>query len=483
MLVSVTGPMDLTRFYLTPQVGIGQRLRLETIDRRLAGLPLRPVLYLLSQIAALADQSINDRSKAIDLIRRVFPNSIIDRSLAGVNNNSTAAPMSSQTVLNLANRALVYCRDTDGDTGERLTRELGGLLLGLADHTSRDDHADRSLQLELIRLALYFQLNDLSGWYEVANLLLFDVLPTMTDDRDWVDSAAVVRTAYGLDLELFWALTAAYGIAAREDAKSFELPRPFVGGVVSEEDMARWAHVWLIDIDTARERAVADVQSGSWWMFNAFFDRPLLGLRGGSGVTARPAFLANKATPMGMFWAIRNAFVAGGGGHQQWAQFFGRAVESLGRRYVDDYLSGIELLRDETAIREAWGPGKACDLVLLGRDWVAIDFVHHQITRATATTGDFDQLLTDVRRAATDKLVQQVDESLRRGIVAGGSPAAMFPVVVVGSPFPIQPLLYAEIRRDIASRSPAVIGVDDRCRPPAIMDLNEFSALVQVSQR
>jgi hypothetical protein len=311
--------MSLTTFYLTPQLGIGQRLRLETIDRRLAALPLRPVLYILAQVAALADSSINDRSKAADLVRGVFPRPIVDRALAIVEGDRTVAPMSSQTVLNLANRALIHCPDIDGVGEEGLTRDLGGLLLGLADHMSRGDHSERSLQLELVRLELFFRLNDLSGWYEISNRLLFDVLPGMTADRDWVDVDAVVRSAYGLDMELFWALTAAYGVAAREDPTLFELPRPFAKGAVSDEERARWAKVWLIDIDDARRLAVADLQTGSWWMFNAFFDHPLLKLRAGSGVATRPAFLANKATPMGMFWVIRNAFVADGGTHQQWA--------------------------------------------------------------------------------------------------------------------------------------------------------------------
>jgi hypothetical protein len=95
--------------------------------------------------------------------------------------------------------------------------------------------------------------------------------------------------------------------------------------------------------------------------------------------------------------------------------------------------------------------------------------------------GDFDQLLKDVKRAATDKLVQQVDETLRRGLnFTTETPTAIFPVVVVGSPFSINPLLVAEIEKDIAAASPAIIGVDQRCRPPVILDLNEFSALLQV---
>lgn len=56
-------PVDLMGVYLTPQMGIGQRLRLDTIQRELARMPLIPTLDMLAQIAFRADDSISDPSK------------------------------------------------------------------------------------------------------------------------------------------------------------------------------------------------------------------------------------------------------------------------------------------------------------------------------------------------------------------------------------------------------------------------------------
>ena len=60
---SKRNPMDFMAIYLTPEVGVGSRMSVETIDRRLAGLPLVPVLNLLSQINYRADalDSVTER--------------------------------------------------------------------------------------------------------------------------------------------------------------------------------------------------------------------------------------------------------------------------------------------------------------------------------------------------------------------------------------------------------------------------------------
>lgn len=484
-IVSATTPLDLAQIYMTPQSGFGQRRRLDTIDRKLTGLPIRPVLYALAQIASLADSSIGDRALQTELVNKLFPTPLIHRALECLQQHAHVVPMSSQVVLTLATRSLIHCQpqnDMVGPPQDRLTRQLGDLLLSLADHTSSDSVTDQHLQLELARLGLYFQLNDLSAWYDVAAELLFEVLPAMTQDRDFVDADQTISAVYGLDLELLWALTAAHGVVAREQPKGFELSETLPNSRVSPEQMASWRNVWSINLDDARRRAIDDAASSSWWSFTALYDRPILQLNENRWIAIRPAFLANKATPSGMFWAVRNAYVKIGGEHGRWAQLFGRAIENLGRRYLSTYIPEAACLSNEEEIRSRWGPGRACDFVVLGAAWIAIDFVHHQITRDTATTGDFNSLLLDIERAVTSKLVRQIDETLRRGLeTEQEQPDAIFPVVIVGSVFPINPILLGEVERQVAAKNPAVIGVDSRCRQPAILELHELSLLLEVS--
>lgn len=489
MAAQAPGPTrytDLTYFYLTPAVGVGQRLALATIDQRLAGLPLWPTMMLLPQIAFRADQiSPLDRAGQVEFAQQLLPASMVDRAVGALAHPQSVV-VSSQTVLNLAVRAVVHCQESETDSQldiEVLARQLGGLLLALGDHMSRGDTGYDSLALELVRAELFFRTNDLTAWYEIADRLFFEVMPAMTDDEDFIDVDGVIQTTYEMDFEFFWALTTAYGIAARYDPEHYRVPANFAERPISPDVLGRWCNAWFIDVDDARDLAINDVASGSWWAFSAFFDRPVLRTSGTTGVVVRPAFLAIKATPPGMFWAIRNAFVEQGGEHRRFSAFFGRAVERLGRCLVDEYLSDVAVLRDECAIRTRWSgeASKTCDLVLLGESWIGIDFVYRQFTRDTAATGGIDDLVRDVSRGATEKVVQ-IDETFARGLeVEPVGPQALYPVVVVGGPFPMNKRIAEEVVAGLRRANAKVVGVNPACRPPAIMDLSEFHVLLQVS--
>ena len=479
---------DLAYVYLTPSDGVGQRLTLETIDQRLTQLPLWPTMMLLPQIAFRADRlPPDDRIGQVEFARHLLPVTILDRAVRVLREQASAVVLSSQTVLNLAVRAIVHCEDTGVDTRadtEKLARELGALVLALADHMNRGDHGRGSMALELVRLELFFRINDLSAWYEIADRLLFETMPRMATDTDFVDIDAVIRTEYDMPLEVFWALTTAYGIAARYDPRHFRVPANFADRPIDPAVLARWSSAWLIDLDDARAMAQRDLAAGSWWSFSAFFDRPALRTTSTEGVVVRPAFLAMKATPPGMFWPIRNAFVRQGGDHERLSRFFGRGVERLGRALVDEHAPGVEKLRDEDEIRRRWGGATepTCDLVLLGDEWLAIDFVYRQFTRNTAATGNVSDLLRDIKLGATDKLMQ-IDKTLARGLTSEHHPPrGLYPIVVAGGPFPMNKLVAEEVAAGLGTAGATVIGVHPACRPPAIMDLSEFHILLQASQ-
>lgn len=468
-------PYDFTQYYLSASMGLGQHLRLDTIDSRLAGYPVRRVLGLLAQFAFRADQAIGDERKQVQLARQLFPTTAVDRAVSLLESDPAATSVSSRVVLNLALRALVHCPDDDsafeGEDAD-LARGLGGLILALADHAAGGGN-DELLELELVRLDLFFRLHDLSAWYEVAYLLLFETLPSLEADPDFLNSDAVVRDAYELDLELFWVLTVAYGISSGQDPQGFVLPRAFAGGVVTDQEIDRWSRAWFIELDESILKARADLDTGSWWVFTAFFDRPVIRLNA-NGVVIRPAILANKASPVGMFWAIRDPFVGSGGDHEQWARLFGRAVEKLGRRLLAEHVQDAPRLENEDEIRRRWGEGRACDVVVLGDVWIAIDFVYRQLTLATTALGDFDDLLVDLRRAAVDKLLQ-IDDTLQRGLgFEDVEPNLMIPVVVTGAPFPVKPPLLSRIEQLVAEGGAEVIGVHENCLKPVVLDMAEL---------
>lgn len=74
-------PYDLTGYYLSASMGLGQRLRLDTIDQRLGRYPLRRVLALLAQIAFRADHAIRNKEKRLKLARALFPAPVVSRAI------------------------------------------------------------------------------------------------------------------------------------------------------------------------------------------------------------------------------------------------------------------------------------------------------------------------------------------------------------------------------------------------------------------
>ena len=66
-------PLDLMKVYMSPDIGIGQALKLETIDRRLEHIPLPMAVHLLAQITFHADECVGGRASSGELVANVFP--------------------------------------------------------------------------------------------------------------------------------------------------------------------------------------------------------------------------------------------------------------------------------------------------------------------------------------------------------------------------------------------------------------------------
>ncbi len=477
-----TQPIDLMGYYLTASLGVGQRLSPETISQRLARFRLDQVLRCLADIAARADRlPLGQPKAAAELARWAFPDRVLDRA-EDLLAQPGAHPISSQVVVNLALMALTSCGLEEQAREDRwLREELGLLVLALGDHLAQK-RDDESFAVEITRLGLFHSLHDLTNWLDLAGELFMEVIPALASDRDYVDPNEVLQAAYGLDLERFWALTVAQGVSARESDSFVSLPARVEGWSVSDDELAAWTGAWSQPVDDARLAAQRDLQRATGWSFEAFADAPLITFGPGKGcVAVRPAWLAAKATPAGMFWAIRHPFVGSGGEHERWSRFYGRAVEELGRRLIARHLPTTDVITEDDIA--TWGPGPNCDVMLLGDGVVAIDFVARQFTKQSAGTGDFGDLAQDLRKAAVDKLVQ-IDGSLHKGVAGAylDASAPLFPLVVVGGPFPVNPLLYETVERLVHDERPRVIGIDRRCRPIAMMDLACFLVLLQTAE-
>ena len=140
-------PIDLVLVYITPSShAVGPRFTLQTIDRRLSGLPLRPVLRLLAIVAHQADRTIADRDERLALAKALLrPGPTRERALALITSGPHAI-VSSQTALVLALRALVSCPDEPRLLDdEELGYRLGELLVALGDHLGTRTSGDHLL--------------------------------------------------------------------------------------------------------------------------------------------------------------------------------------------------------------------------------------------------------------------------------------------------------------------------------------------------
>lgn len=478
-----TQPLDLTYYYLTASMGVGQAMRLATIDRRLGRYPIEPVLDCIGEFDTRLDElSPRDRQQVEAFTRWALPPRTAAQANAVLATSPAALPMSSQTVVNLALRALVHC-PSEGRAPDKptLVRQLGSLVLALGDHLGSEAGSDDgSTTLEVTRLGLFHTKNELGSWLELARRLYLDVMPTLTDDNDFVDVDGLCRSEYEMPIARFWALTVVHGIVARMRGQTIPMQLSSSDWNVTDDELASWLDVWSIPLAEAREAAKRDVQRGTGWSFETFAETPLI-RTANRYFAVRPEWLAAKATPAGMFWALRNAYVNSGGQHQRWAQFVGRSVERLGRTLLQEEFPEIDTV-SEVEIK-GWGPGPNCDEMLVGSSVVGIDFVFRQFTRESAGTGGLSHLEEDFRKAAVEKYMQ-IDGSLAKGLANGHiAPDAIYAVVVVGGPFPINPLLYETVSRMVAERNPDVVGVDARCRPLAMLDLASYAALLRTANR
>ncbi len=471
------GPLDLLGIYLTPsESGLGQRLNLDTIDKELRRMPLRPVLRLLALTAFRADRSISEKRERVDLARALLPpGPPAERAVELIDHG--AFLVGSQHALALAVRALVHCPERTGVPVGDLPRRLGKLLVALGDHLGAGKgQRTEELCLELVRLGLHYRLNGIFDWYATAEELFFDVIPSMTDDHEHIDVAGVIENKLGISISDYWGISAAIGIVVMSGEKLQTFPTSIAG--LPDETMGQWSAALTQSVDEARDRARSDIASGSGWALGAFFSKPILAELAEDGdYVMRPQLLALKATLTGMYHLVFDLLRdRGGAQHLQWSRFFGRAVERYGRSRLTEALPAeVELSFPDDRPASPDQP-KACDaLIAEGDALIAADFVHRILNVATQTTGTPAALAHDLLVAIVEK-AEQMDVTLAQ--TATHHVDRLFPVVVMSGPLPMTPILQTRIAELVAAKSRQVIGSDPRCRPIAVLELHELNMLL-----
>lgn len=470
-------PLDLLLVYITPSShAVGQRFTLQTIDRRLSGLPLRPVLRLLAIVAHQADRAIGDRQERVALAKALLrPGPVRERALALITSGPHAV-VSSQTALVLALRALVSCPDEPRIVDdEKLGYRLGELMVALGDHLGTSTSGDHLL-LELVRLGLFYRLHGLGDWYSTAHGVFFETLPSMTHDHEYIDVDGLLQSELGLSLPDYWGLSAIVGVVALGDKQLHTYPKQ-IGGLPADV-LARWFDVHTQTVGDARARAERDLATGSSWALGTFFSRPIVSdIADGAGYPMRSQFLALKGTLIGMHYLVSDLLRRQGDERSlAWSRFFGRAVERYGRHLLETLLEQPETLSFPEAERPV-GPDAppACDFYIdEGSAVVAGDFVHRALTLATQTTGSLESLERDLRVAVVEK-VDQVEASL---LIKNPTAKRIYPMIVMSGPLPMNPSLAVKLDELLASTPRALIGTDPRCSPVLVFELYELRMLL-----
>jgi hypothetical protein len=177
---------------------------------------------------------------------------------------------------------------------------------------------------------------------------------------------------------------------------------------------------------------------------------------------AHQPLISLEDMPLGFFTDVERMIREAGGNTGKWSTMFGRAVEVFGRQVIEENTShDVRKLIDD--------------------DWLALDFVFHRIKKETATDGSLTDMAKDIQISVVNKL-DQIDQTLQRGLAKEQPIGVIYPIVVIGAPFPANATTLNLIDRMAERLDLKVVGVDGRCRQPMVLDLEEFWMLLELSK-
>jgi hypothetical protein len=466
----------------------------ETEDTVLAGLRrMRPGMVLAAVAFLLSGaEGRGDPTEHWPFVHRLFGGTPLASRLAELEHDSgmSRSLIVPRPLLRIAQLSVLQGLKSKIMTPASLVRDdllkIVEWSLVLADHYREATARKRptsfgpdEIALELARFHWLSQPPSI-GDVDRAHAVLLEHLSPSAHER--VDAA--LEEVYGVTLEELW--TALVIEWLRASAGTGTIP-PIIGPwPASGMDKARFESARNSirqDVAQLKELVAADTALDTPWQFMAFRNRPVTRTDNGVDLVVRPAFVGEKATLTGMFHLIGAAYrhKYGDAQYGSYAGEVGMAVDRRCRELIADATpeTARVIWEDELSATVTSDSRKTCDAVwIMGRRWVAMDFVHRQPSMAAQATGDVEDLAKELRLSVVEKLYQ-VDETLHRLLSSARDqdydrPNEVLPVIVNGAGSPVMGIVATVMMESLRKERWRTFGHDSRVLQPAVIGLDDL---------
>ena len=349
-----------------------------------------------------------------------------------------------------------------------------------------------SLATELIANNAFYDRDDDGDLLGRYRLLWEDIGGNLTRDIPRRPPVDLLQEAAGIGLEDLTAL--AYGYWAHARMRGLDTPIKVNGTIMPD---IRVSHATIARFLETFARPPAELAEdlracpGPWQLLPVQA-RPLLRL-GDDIVVLDERYLMERVT-RGLYWLVHDheRDTYGDQARNDWTKAYGEMVE----RFAEDRLRAMapqQLLGrgpaffGEEDLQAAFPQQRSCDTVIdFGGDVVLAEIVSGTITVGTRH-GNAEAFRKDADRLVLDK-ADQVYTSARNLLrdpqptnsPLTGPAARVFPVVVCGGQFPINPLSMRYINEQLKAKGLVPAGLVE---PLALMDLEELEGCAALRER
>lgn len=461
----------------------------------------------LTELAVL--DSVSGRPSELEILTNrylEFWEPVTRSRLAAALQDSVGEPpkrlMTRQAILTAMRRVLLFDENLPALSPELPATVLAILLIhAIASTLSADVPTSGEpfgglpahLSVELTQNELFHQSDDIFVRIDRQTQLWREVGTRLERISPRLPPADMLREAAGIELEDILAL----GLALYAQRMSWKLGQAiwWVADFNSDlppETIERF--LGLVSVTRAELRQSLE-SAVSRWDFMPFCEHPVL--RDGDRILILDEKLLADRILSGLYWIVHEheRRLYGKIGWRRWTHAYGEMIELL----VEDHLRSMALpalnlsgrtYYDEADFAKVYH-GKVCDVALdFGSETCLIEIVSGQLTRATRFEGSVEGLKADTEKLVFKKACQ-LDESsksflqdpsaLRRYLSPAGLPSpTVFPVIVAGEGYPINPATLNYITTQARDRG---LLADSRIQPLFVIDIGELEMLWALAER